>query len=191
MRRLRWLAVLPLFVPAACLPAPFLRRGPSEAHIEGARASDHFLVKGRAPYVIVPRISRTSSLRLGSGAIVRAEARDKVFAVTLRNDTGIEHWVSSFDVTSGPVPVFLCRAGEPAALALPMKVLPGEEAILVLRDDRERRDVRLIVRSLLDRAELHLRLDNGPPLAAGFGIIPFSVYDYKHLPRACRDAARR
>jgi hypothetical protein len=94
MRRLLWLSVLPSLL-AACLPAPFLRRGPSVAHIEGARASDRFLVKGRAPYVIVPRISRTSSLRLGSGAIVRAEARDKVFAVTLRNDSGIEHWVSS------------------------------------------------------------------------------------------------
>lgn len=190
MRRLLWLSVLPPLLLPACLPAPFLRRGPSEARIEGARGSDRFLVKGRAPYVIAPRISRRSSLRLGSGAIVRAEARDKVFALTLVNDSGLEHWVSSFDFLRAPVPVFVCRYGVPEPLKLPVRVLPGEETTLVFRDDRERRDVRIIVRSLLDRAEMKLRFDNGPPLSAGFVVIPFSAYDYRHLPQACRDAAR-
>ncbi len=191
MRRLLRLSVLSLALLPACLPAPFLRRGPSEAHIDGARASDHFLVKGRAPYLIVPRSSRRSSLRLGSGAVVRAEARDKVFAVTLRNDSGIEHWVSSFDLKPSPVPVFVCRYGAPEPFKAPVKVLPGEEMTLVFRDDRERRDVRMIVRSLVDRAELNMRFENGPPLSAGFVIIPFSVYDYRHLPRSCLDAARK
>ena len=191
MRRLLWLSVLTLALLSACFPAPFLRRGPSEAHIEGARASDRFLVKGRAPYLIVPRISRTSSLRLGSGAIVRAEARDKVFTVTIENDTGIELWLSSFDLKTGPLPVHVCRYGDPEPLKLPLHIMPGEETILVFRDDRERRDVRMILRSVVDRDDLTLHFENGPRISGGILIVPLGLYDYKHLSRACRDAAMK
>jgi hypothetical protein len=190
-RPFRLSVLLPIALLSACLPVPFLRRGPSEAHIEGARGSDRFIVKGRAPYLIVPRISRTSSLRLASGAVVRAEARDKVFAVTIRNDTGVELWVSSFDLKTGPVPVIVCRYGTPEPLKVPLHLLAGDETILLFRDDREHRDVRMILRSMLDRDDLTMRFDNGPPLSGGFVLVPFGLYDYIHLPRACRDAAMK
>jgi hypothetical protein len=99
--------------------------------------------------------------------------------------------VSSFDIKSRPVPVFVCREGRAEPMTLPVHILPGDETTLVFRDDRERRDVRMVVRSLVDRAEMELRFENGPPLSAGFVIIPFSVYDYRHLPRVCRDAAMK
>jgi hypothetical protein len=174
-----------------CLAFPFARHGPAEAHIEDAPPSDRFLVKGRAPYLIVPPISRIARQRLASGAIVRAEARDKVYAVHIHNDSALELWIRTFHEEGKRVPSFLCRDGLPAKLDLPHPIPPGEEATILLGEDREGRRIQMRLRTLIDRDDLTLRFDGGPFLSLGVLIVPFSRYDYTHLPAACRERVGR
>ncbi len=174
-----------------CLAFPFARHGPAEAHIEDGPSSDRFLVKGRAPYLIVPRISRTARQRLASGAIVQAEARDKVYAVHIHNDSGLELWISTSHEEGKRVPSFLCTEGLPAKLDLPHPIPPGEERTVFLGDDRGGRRIQMRLRTFFDRDDLILRFDGGPLLSLGILIVPFARYDYTHLPAACREQVGR
>ncbi len=155
----------------------------------GGAPSARFLVKGRAPSLIVPRVSRVSTLRLASGAVVRAQARDKVYAVTFQNDSGTELWLRTFDQKEKAVPAVACRDGVPSRLELPRAIPAGDELTIVLRDERERREISTLLKTLIDRDEVTIRFDPGSPLSAGFLIIPAGLYRYEHLPLACRDAA--
>jgi hypothetical protein len=178
-----------LTILPGCLVLPYLRTGPSEARIEGAASNERFLVKGRVPYLIAPPVARSAAQRLASGAILRAEARDHVHAVTIENDTGLELWLRTFDQAKDPAPVIACEDGEPSKLELPRAIPPGHDLTLLMRDGR-RRKIDLILKTLVDREDIVIRFGNGPPLAAGFVIIPASLYSYHRLPVRCREAAR-
>jgi hypothetical protein len=185
------LAILAAALIEGCVVVPYVRRGPSQAHVAGVARSSRFLVKGRAPYLIVPRVSRTATLHLASGAIVRAQARDKVYAVTFQNDSGTELWLRAFEQRSRPAPAVICRDGAPLALTLPRPIPPGEELTIVLRDEREQREIRALLTTLIDRDEVRIRFDPGSPVSAGFLILTAGVYRYEHLPLACRNAASK
>jgi len=187
-------AALAIFLAAlvpGCVVVPFVRRGPSQAHVTSAIPNARFLVKGRAPYLIVPRVSRASTLRLASGAAVRAEARDKVYAITFRNDSGTELWLRTFEQPSRPTRAVVCRDGVPLSLTLPRPIPAGEALTVMLRDERERREVQLLLKTIIDRDEVTIRFDPGPLISTGLLIIPAGLYRYEHLPLACRDAVMK
>jgi hypothetical protein len=181
---------VPALFQAGCLALPMIRSGPSQAWIEGVRAEGRNLVKGRVPYLIFPSISRRAKETLVYGAVVTVESRDGVHVVKVHNDSPIEAWIRTFGDKGIPVRAVVCQEGKAFPLTLPHAMQPGDERMLLVPDRGKTQNIRMRLGTYVDRDDIDIKFGPGPPLVAGFVIIPFSNYSYEPLPSACLDAVR-